>query len=98
VGQEPTRRRELLARAAEFRSILTGRGLEIGQAAAQIVPVVAGEPAAAVALAERLAAAGFFVPAIRPPSVPPGKSLVRASLSWLHTEADLARLTDALAG
>jgi 8-amino-7-oxononanoate synthase len=98
VGQEPERRRELLARAAEFRAILTGRGLEIGQAAAQIVPVVAGEPAAAVALAERLAAAGFFVPAIRPPSVPPGKSLVRASLSWLHTEADLARLADALAG
>jgi len=51
-----------------------------------------------VALAERLAAAGCFVPAIRPPSVPSGKSLVRASLSWLHTEADLARLADALAG
>jgi len=98
VGQEPERRQELLARAAEFRSILTGRGLEIGHAAAQIVPVVAGEPAAAVALAERLAAAGYFVPAIRPPSVPPGKSLVRASLSWLHTEADLERLADALAG
>jgi len=98
VGQEPERRRELLERAAVFRAALTDRGLDIGGAAAQIVPVVAGEPAAAVALAERLAAAGFFVPAIRPPSVPPGKSLVRASLSWLHAEADLARLADALAG
>jgi 8-amino-7-oxononanoate synthase len=70
--------------------------VDIGGAEAQIVPVIAGEPAAALALAERLAAAGFFVPAIRPPSVPPGRSLVRASLSWLHSEADLARLADAL--
>jgi 8-amino-7-oxononanoate synthase len=98
VHREPERRHDLLERAAAFRMALTARGLQIGGAAAQIVPVVAGEPAAAVARSARLAEAGFFVPAIRPPSVPPGKSLVRASLSWLHTESDLARLADALAG
>jgi len=97
VRQEPERRRELLERAAAFRAALLARGLEIGGAAAQIVPVAAGAPAAAVALSARLAEAGFFVPAIRPPSVPAGKSLVRASLSWLHTDNDLARLSDALA-
>lgn len=96
VGREPERRRDLLERAAAFRARLAARGVELGGAAAQIVPVVAGEPAAAVALAARLAEAGCFVPAIRPPSVPPGRSLVRASLSWLHSEADLARLADAL--
>jgi 8-amino-7-oxononanoate synthase len=98
VGREPQRRRELLGRAAEFRARLAARGIDTAAAGAQIVPVIAGEPAAALALAERLAAAGFFVPAIRPPSVPPGQSLVRASLSWLHSDADLARLADALAG
>ena len=98
VGREPERRRELLARAAAFRQVLATRGIEIGGAEAQIVPVIAGEPAAAVALSARLSEAGFFGPAIRPPSVPPGKSLVRASLSWLHSEPDLARLADALAG
>lgn len=97
VAREPERRRELLERAAAFRGQLTARGIEIGGAEAQIVPVIAGEAAAAVALSRRLAEAGLFVPAIRPPSVPPGKSLVRASLSWLHSEADLARLADALA-
>ena len=96
VGREPERRRELLERAAAFRTRLAARGVDLGGAAAQIVPVVAGEPAAAVALSARLAEAGYFVPAIRPPSVPPGRSLVRASLSWLHSEADLARLADAL--
>ncbi|MFM7137644.1 MAG: aminotransferase class I/II-fold pyridoxal phosphate-dependent enzyme [Planctomycetota bacterium] len=97
VAQEPERRRELLERAAAFRQRLVARGGDIGGAEAQIVPVVAGEATAAVALSARLAEAGFFVPAIRPPSVPAGKSLVRASLSWLHSEADLARLADALA-
>lgn len=98
VAAEPQRRQELRERAAGFRESLAARGLDLGDAAAQIVPVVAGEPAAAVALSERLAEAGFFAPAIRPPSVPAGRSLVRVSLSWLHSVTDLERLADALAG
>jgi len=97
VGEEPRRRAELRGRAAEFAGRLRNAGLDIGAAEAQIVPIIAGAPAAAVALAERLAAEGFFVPAIRPPSVPHGGSLVRASLSWLHDEKDLRRLAAALA-
>lgn len=98
VGREPERRLELLQRAQAFRERLRARDLDSGGAEAQIVPVIVGEPAAAVALSEKLAEAGFFVPAIRPPSVPPGKSLVRASLSWLHSDDDLTRLADALVG
>jgi len=97
VGEEPGRRIELRARALDFASRLRRTGLDIGAAEGQIVPVVAGAATAAVALAERLAAQGFFVPAIRPPSVPRGKSLVRASLSFLHDEQDLVRLAEALA-
>ena len=97
VATEPSRRHELLTRAATFRQRLASHGIETGAASAQIVPVVAGEAAAAVALSARLAERGFFVPAIRPPSVPPGKSLVRASLSWLHSDDDLERLADAIA-
>ncbi|MFM7245440.1 MAG: aminotransferase class I/II-fold pyridoxal phosphate-dependent enzyme [Planctomycetaceae bacterium] len=96
VAAEPHRRAELAAKAAGFRSRLAEAGIDLGGAAAQIVPVVAGPPEKAVALAEQLADAGFFVPAIRPPSVPHGRSLVRASLSWLHTESDLDRLADAI--
>jgi 8-amino-7-oxononanoate synthase len=96
LAEEPDRRVALLAKAADFRDRLATQGLDLGAAAAQIVPVVAGTPQAAVDLSARLAAAGFFVPAIRPPSVPHGRSLVRASLSWLHDPADLARLAEAI--
>jgi 8-amino-7-oxononanoate synthase len=97
LTEEPDRRVELLVRAGDFAARLRQAGLDVGDTESQIVPVIAGQPAAAVALAEQLADEGFFVPAIRPPSVPQGKSLVRASLSWLHDESDVRRLAAALA-
>jgi 7-keto-8-aminopelargonate synthetase-like enzyme len=36
------------------------------------------------------------VPAIRPPSVPEGESLLRVSLSWLHDDETLERLAGAI--
>jgi len=94
VAAEPHRRAELAARAAAFRGQLQAAGIDTGGAEAQIVPLVVGSPAAAVALSRSLAAAGFFVPAIRPPSVPHGRSLVRASVCWQHTDDDLTTLAE----
>ena len=94
VAAEPHRRAELAARAAAFRGRLQAAGIDTGGAEAQIVPLVVGSPAAAVALSRSLAAAGFFVPAIRPPSVPHGRSLVRASVCWQHTDDDLTTLAE----
>ena len=96
LTQEPERRRLLQSNAAEFRDRLAQLGVDCGGAEAQIVPIVVGSAAAAVTLAERLACEGFFVPAIRPPSVPQGRSLVRASVSWHHTASDLEQLAQAL--
>jgi 8-amino-7-oxononanoate synthase len=96
VAAEPHRREELAARAAAFRERLVSAGLDISGAEAQIVPIVARAPEAAVALSAALAAAGFFVPAIRPPSVPHGRSLVRASVCWHHSDDDLTTLANAV--
>jgi 8-amino-7-oxononanoate synthase len=96
VSQEPHRRRELLVRAADFRQTLLQQGLDVAGATTQIVPIVVGAAPEAVAVSARLAEAGLFVPAIRPPSVPEGKSLVRVSLSWHHTAADLDRLASTI--
>ena len=96
VAAEPARRTALRAQAAAFRDRLAGAGLDVAACGGQIVPVVVGGAEQAVAVAGALAAAGFFVPAIRPPSVPAGRSLVRASVCWHHTDDDLVRLAAAL--
>ena len=96
LSQEPHRRRELLERAAGFRQLLSQSGIDVAGATTQIVPIVVGAASDAVAVAARLAEAGLFVPAIRPPSVPEGKSLVRVSLSWHHTADDVARLVSTI--
>jgi 8-amino-7-oxononanoate synthase len=49
-----------------------------------IIPVIVGEDALAVRVSQSLAEAGFYVPAIRPPTVPEGTARLRISLSALH--------------
>jgi 8-amino-7-oxononanoate synthase len=65
--------------------------------ASPIVPIVLGEEARAVAVSEALLARGLLVPAIRPPTVPPGSSRLRVALSALHTPAQIDALAEALA-
>lgn len=61
-----------------------------------IVPVVCGDEARALAAAAALLDRGLLVPAIRPPTVPPGTSRLRVTLSAAHTEEQVARLAAAL--
>ena len=61
-----------------------------------IVPVLLGSETRALAVAAALNARGLFIPAIRPPTVPPGSSRLRVTLSAAHEPADLERLVAAL--
>ena len=96
VRQEPQRRAELLARAAALRQQLVQLGLPTTASQSQIVPVVLGEPSRVLATAEYLRQRGLWVPPIRPPSVPPGRALLRISLTWGHTEEHRQALIAAL--
>ena len=55
-----------------------------------IVPIIVGANEAAIALQSGLAAAGFDVRAIRPPSVPPGTARLRVTVRYPVGDADLA--------
>ena len=61
-----------------------------------IQPLIVGENQAAMALMESLQAHGIWVPAIRPPTVPPGTARLRISLSAAHSLEDVERLAAAL--
>ncbi|MGK3140700.1 8-amino-7-oxononanoate synthase [Pantoea sp. C2G6] len=61
-----------------------------------IQPLLVGENAQAMALSARLAAAGCWVSAIRPPTVPPGTARLRITLTAAHQPEDIDRLLEAL--
>lgn len=63
-----------------------------------IVPVLLGDEDTAVAASASLLERGLYVPAIRPPTVAPGSSRLRISLSSEHTEAEIDALGAALGG
>ena len=62
-----------------------------------ILPVVVGAEEAAVAASAALAERGLWVPAIRPPTVAPGTSRLRITLSATHTDDQVDRLIEGLA-
>ena len=61
-----------------------------------IVPVMMGADSAALEASARLLEAGFHVPAIRPPTVPPNTSRLRIALSAAHSSDDVDDLMNAL--
>ncbi len=65
-------------------------------AASPIKTVVLGSNEAALAASERLWELGFFVPAIRPPTVPEGTSRLRITVTAMHDPAHVEALLDAL--
>jgi 8-amino-7-oxononanoate synthase len=94
---EDWRRERLLRSIAHFRDGAAARGIRLLDSRTPIQPVLVGDAAAALTLSQRLEADGLYVPAIRPPTVPPGAARLRVALSALHAESDVERLLDALA-
>ncbi|TLS68554.1 8-amino-7-oxononanoate synthase [Mariprofundus erugo] len=85
---------QLHRQLARFRAGIGGLGFMPSETAIQ--PLLIGEDAAALAMSARLAEAGFFVPAIRPPTVPEGTSRLRITLSAAHTDEQIDGLIAAL--
>ena len=61
-----------------------------------IVPILIGEDAKAVTIAEQLQAQGFDIRAIRPPTVPAGTARLRLSLNANLSEDDLSAFASVL--
>jgi len=93
AAAEPWRRERLKA----LQAFLAGR-LQHLTVHSPIVPIIIGEDARAVAIAEQLQAQGFDIRAIRPPTVPAGTARLRLSLNANLSEGDLAAFAKALTG
>ena len=87
----PPRRAHLFALIARFRSRLAAGPWTLPDSPTPIQPLVVGANAAAVALADALWRRGFWVPAIRPPTVPKGTARLRITLCAAHTRRTSTR-------
>ncbi len=82
--------------AAQFREALVQAGLRT-HGSSNIVPVMVGDAARAVNAAERICAQGYWVKAVRPPTVPAGTSRLRLSLNAAMDWEQLAPLPGIIA-
>ncbi|MBZ9765062.1 8-amino-7-oxononanoate synthase [Mesorhizobium sp. CA8] len=94
VADEPERRERLAGLAALAGKRAEELGLPVS--GSQILPVVVGDNARTMTLAQALQARGFDVRGIRPPTVPEGTARLRISLTLNVGEDDVSALFDAL--
>nr|WP_082992580.1 8-amino-7-oxononanoate synthase [Erythrobacter sp. QSSC1-22B] len=95
LADEPERRTQLEALVAEAERLLVPLGAR--RTGSPILPLVIGDPAHTMAVAEALQGAGFDVRGIRPPTVPEGTSRLRISMTLNTGPGDIAALADVLA-
>jgi 8-amino-7-oxononanoate synthase len=96
VDAESWRRERLQALIARFRTGAAQRGLPLTASTTAIQPLVMGDNARCLAASQALAARGYWVAAMRRPTVPAGTERLRVNLSAAHTEAEIDGLLDAL--
>jgi 8-amino-7-oxononanoate synthase len=94
---ESWRRERVLELAARLRRGAAAAGVPLLPSRSPIQPVVLGDSARTLAVSEQLFAAGFWVAAIRPPTVPKGSARLRITLSAAHSEQQVDALIEALA-
>ena len=90
------RRANLATRIAQLRDTLKRKRWTLLPSDTAIQPLVIGSNAETMAVAAKLYERGLWVPGIRPPTVPAGSARLRITLSAAHTEAQVARLVEAL--
>ena len=96
AGEE--RRQKLRSNIGVLAEKMPGEFLKNGAPQSAIVPVIIGSEETALAAAQWLGESGFFVSAIRYPTVAKGAARLRVTLSAAHTPEQIASLCDALGG
>jgi 8-amino-7-oxononanoate synthase len=95
--EQPARVEKLQRNARVMREALAAEGVDATDAVTQILPLVIGEPADAMAAADRCLEKGVYAQAIRPPSVPEGTARLRVTVMASHTKSELRRAAKVLA-
>lgn len=90
------RRHTLQQHINHFRCGAQQLGWRLTASESAIQPLIVGDNAPTLALAERLRQQGCWLSAIRPPTVPAGTARLRITLTAAHQEEDIGRLLEVL--
>ncbi len=93
----PAPRRQLAENAAWFRARLTSQGFQLVPGEHPIIPVMLGDAALAVRMADRLLDLGVYAIGFSYPVVPLGKARIRTQMCAGHTRAMLETAAAAFA-
>jgi 8-amino-7-oxononanoate synthase len=96
VQREPWRRERVLALTARFKEAARAADVPLADSNTPIQPVMLGSSQTALLAQQELLDAGFWVVAIRPPTVPRGSARLRVTLSAAHTEEQVDALVEKL--
>jgi 8-amino-7-oxononanoate synthase len=96
AARETWRRERVLALTRRFRAAAREADIPLTGSMTPIQPIVVGSPQVALAASSRLYERGFWVAAIRPPTVPRNAARLRVTLSATHSEAEVDALVEAL--
>jgi len=96
VKEESWRRDRLAARIRQFRQGAEHLGLKLMDSTSPIQPLVIGDNRSAIEASDQLRASGFWVSAIRPPTVPDGTARLRITVTSMHTEDQVDRLLEGM--
>lgn len=88
LQDEPEHLERLWANTRRYKALLSERGFDFWGSESPAVPIVIGEKVKTYRLWQTLLKSGIFTTISLPPAVPPGKDLLRTSISALHSEAD----------
>ncbi len=96
VQTEDWRRQKLVDLVKQFQKGLIQLGVQPIQSTTPIQPILLGDSQRALQLSDALKQRGFWVTAIRPPTVAKGTARLRVTFSSSHEEHHVDRLLDAL--
>lgn len=86
----------LLDNAHYVREALTRAGIPVEGSTTPILPIMVGEAALAVEMVALLKEKGLLVSAIRPPTVAPGTSRLRLTVSAAHNRKELSQAIETI--
>ncbi|CCE24001.1 8-amino-7-oxononanoate synthase [Methylotuvimicrobium alcaliphilum] len=95
--EDQWRRENLNDLVRRFRRGAEQLGFPLMPSNSAIQPILIGDSRRAVEIGKRLLDDGFWVGAIRPPTVPQGSARLRVTFSALHDEQQVDRLLESLA-